>query len=258
MSETSGSAGRARAEYQALAPIYDEFNSENNYEMWLGGLLPELESYGLTTGRLLDVGCGTGMAFAPMLRRGWDIVGCDQSPEMIGQARRKHGKEVDLHEADVRKLPVYGEFDLVLALNAVFQHLPERAELEAAFAGMRDNLAPGGLVLFDTDTLRLFDALFAKGRETFKGGGRWCWIGETDRVESEGTFVGRVVGEGLDDPIEMRARHHSDAQIRAALEAVGLSPLAAIGQWEDGREIFLTTPPDEDRDIKVLYVARAT
>lgn len=255
MSEKYESDCSARAEYKALAAIYDAFNAENNYEMWLGGLLPKLEPHGLTTGRLLDAGCGTGMAFEPMLRRGWDIVGCDLSPEMIDRARRKHGEEVELHVADIRELPVYGEFDLVLALNGAVQYLPERSDLDAAFAAMRANLAPGGLIVFDADTLRLFGALFARGSETFKG--KWCWIGETDRVESEGAFTGRIVGDGI-DPIELRARHHSDAQIRAALQAVDLSPVTAIGHREDGREIYLTTPPDEGRDLKVIYVARAT
>ncbi len=256
MSEGFGSECSAR-EYRALAPVYDEFNSENNYEMWLGRLLPELEPHGLTTGRLLDVGCGTGMAFEPMLRRGWDIVGCDLSPEMIAQARGKYGAGADLHVADARELPVYGEFDLVLALNGVIQYLTGAAELEAALAGMRANLAPGGLIVFDADSVQLLSALYARGRETLKGEGRWCWVGETDRIESDGTFVGRILREGA-DPIEMRAHHHSEARIQAALRAVGLSPVTAIGHREKGREIFLETPPDEERDIKVIHVARAT
>lgn len=256
MSEMPGSASSARVEYRAFAPIYDEFNEENDYEMWLGKLLPELEPHGLTTGRLLDVGCGTGMAFEPMLRRGWEIVGCDLSAEMLAQARRKHGGRVPLHEADISALPVFGGFDLILVLNGIFQYLLECADLEAAFAGIRANLAPGGLVLFDLDTLPLFGALYARGQETSKGEGRWRWVGETDRVESGGIFTGRIVGEEI-DPIELRVRHHSDAQIRRALEAVGLSPVLAIGHREERREVFLTAPPDEERDIKVIYAARA-
>jgi SAM-dependent methyltransferase len=255
--ERFGSAGSARAEYAALAAIYDAFNAENDYEMWLGELLPKLEPHGLTTGRLLDVGCGTGMAFEPMLRRGWDIVGCDLSPEMIAQARRKHGDEVELHIADMRELPVFGQFDLVLALNGMFQHLDEPSELEAAFAGMRANLAPGGLVVFDVDSLPLFQALFGSGRETFKGEGRWCWIGETDRIESEGAFTGRIVGPGI-EPIPLHARHHSTARILSALQAARLRPVTTLGHREEPGKILLTTPADEERDFKVIHVARAT
>ena len=64
------------AAYEAFAPIYNEFNHLNDYEMWLGrALLPELEKHGLGHGKALDVGCGTGRAFAPLLRRGWQVQG---------------------------------------------------------------------------------------------------------------------------------------------------------------------------------------
>jgi SAM-dependent methyltransferase len=60
----------ARSTYDAFAPIYNEFNHLNDYEMWLGEvLLPELEKHGLKRGRALDVGCGTGRAFGLPLRR---------------------------------------------------------------------------------------------------------------------------------------------------------------------------------------------
>ncbi|HET9677416.1 MAG TPA: hypothetical protein VFP21_07940, partial [Solirubrobacterales bacterium] len=67
----------ALAAYEAFAPIYNEFNHLNDYEMWLGRtLLPELEKRGLRRGRALDVACGTGRAFAPLLKRGWEVRGC--------------------------------------------------------------------------------------------------------------------------------------------------------------------------------------
>src|SRR4029077_17806697 len=61
----------AKQAYETFAGVYDEFNSANDYEMWFAALLPPLEKLGLGRGALLDVGCGTGRAIAPMLRRGW-------------------------------------------------------------------------------------------------------------------------------------------------------------------------------------------
>lgn len=69
--------------YEAFASIYNDFNVSNDYEMWLGrGLLPELRKHGPRRRQALDIGCGTGRAFGPLLRRGWRVTGCDLSPAM--------------------------------------------------------------------------------------------------------------------------------------------------------------------------------
>jgi SAM-dependent methyltransferase len=85
----------ALAAYEAFAPIYNEFNYLNDYEMWLGRhLLPALEEHGLRQGRALDVACGTGRAFGPLLRRGWEVRGCDLSPSMLKRAGEEAGGRV--------------------------------------------------------------------------------------------------------------------------------------------------------------------
>src|SRR5207253_1140635 len=97
--------------YDAFAPIYNRFNEQNDYETWLGQhLLPELKRHGLETGRALDVGCGTGKAFKPLLDRGWHIVGCDLSSGMLLEAARNHPQELKqsrlvLMRCDARELP---------------------------------------------------------------------------------------------------------------------------------------------------------
>src|SRR6476469_9283751 len=107
MGAQSGDA--AFSTYERFAGIYDDFNHRNDYEMWLGRkLLPELEQRGLRKGRVLDVGCGTGRAFPPLLSRGWQIHGCDLSPAMLERARERFGDAVALDVADMRKLPVFG------------------------------------------------------------------------------------------------------------------------------------------------------
>src|SRR5262249_14134751 len=121
--------GTAAAAYQAFASIYDDFSYRNDYEAWFSALLPELQRRGLRTGRLLDVGCGTGRALEPMLRRGWAIQGCDLSAAMLAEARRKFGDAVALDTADARALPVYGEFELVWALNDVVNYLTEDGDV---------------------------------------------------------------------------------------------------------------------------------
>lgn len=250
------SENTAKAAYQAFASIYDDFNYRNDYEMWFGALLPELEKRGLRHGRLLDVGCGTGRAFEPMLRRGWEIQGCDVSTGMLDEARRKFGDAVKLDVADARDLPVFGEFELVWALNDVVNYLTEDGDLERALSGMRANLAPGGMVLFDANTLSLFRSDFAGGDSEGMSVGGWTWRGLSGDIEPGGTYEAQVSGEGVETHIH-RERHYTLEQIGAAMDASGLELLAALGQQEENGQVVLVEPNDELRDHKTIYIGRA-
>ncbi len=255
MAGGSGSDDSAREAYEAFAPIYDAFNHLNDYEMWIGALLPELEKHGLKKGRLLDIGCGTGRAFEPMLERGWEIVGCDVSPAMIEEARRKYGDAVPLEVADFRELPTLGEFDLVWALNDVVNYLVEDGDLERALAGMRANLAPDGLVLFDSNTLALFESSFASGDDEAMSVGEWRWVGQANHVEPGGIFEAEVSGSDL-EPHVHRERHWTAERIGEAVGRADLKLLATIGQREVDGKVVLAEPPDEWRDHRVIYIVK--
>lgn len=134
MGATSG--GAAFSTYEEFALIYNDFNHNNDYEMWLGRhLLPELERWGLRRGHVLDVACGTGRAFEPLVSRGWEVTGCDLSPAMLAVARRAFAGSVRLAEADMSQLPVFGRFELALVLNDAVNYLTVDGELEAALSG---------------------------------------------------------------------------------------------------------------------------
>ena len=249
----------ARSAYDRLAPIYDDFNAANDYEMWFGVLLPELEKHGLgKPGRLLDVGCGTGRAFPPMLRRGWEIQGCDLSPGMLEEARSKFGDGVPLAVADLRELPTFGEFELVWALNDVVNYLTEDGDLERALTAMGANLAPGGLMLFDTNTLGLFDSHFGDDGdgENEMSVGEWHWRGISTAIEPGGAFEAQISGNGVETH-EHRQRHHPVERVRDAIAAAGLVHLTSLGQREADGKILLADPPDERRDHKIVHIARA-
>ena len=148
---------------------YDDFTAHHDYELWLGNLLPELEANGLQGRRLLDVGCGTGKSFLPMLDRGWDVVAVDISPSMAAIAAEKAGGRARVEVADMRALPMLGDFDLVWCLDDAINYLLSAAELRRCLAGLRRNLRPGGLCLFDVNCLSAYRGFFS---ETARGPGR--------------------------------------------------------------------------------------
>ncbi len=153
----------AKQTYDTFSSVYDDFNHEHMYERWTGRILAAAEDAGLEGDRLLDVGCGTGLSFIPMLDRGWHVTGCDISPEMLDLAKAKVGEAATLLTADMRDLPVMGQFDLAWAVNDAVNYLLTREELEAALTGICQNLAPNGIVAFDVTRL--------DQRSTFRGDG---------------------------------------------------------------------------------------
>jgi SAM-dependent methyltransferase len=242
----------AQIAYEAFAPIYDDFNAQNDYEFWFSVLLPELESRGLRTGKLLDVACGTGRAFAPMLRRGWEITACDISPSMIARAKEKHhGEAIAYDVADMKKLPTYGEFELVWALNDPVNYLVSDGDLHSALEAMGANLADDGLLVFDCNTLRLFRASF-EPETGLKRDARWHWEG---RGATGGVYEAEVSGEGITTHVH-KERHYSVPEVQRTMLNAGLQPVAALGQREDDGEMIIADAWDEERDHKIIHVAR--
>lgn len=250
--------------YDRMAPIYDEFNAGNDYEVWLGEvLLPEMEKHGLRQGgRVLDVGCGTGRAVPPLLDRGWDITGIDSSDEMLEQAWAKYKGCVALLGGDARSLPVLTPpHDLILALNDVVNYLTEDGDLELFFGGVKKNLAPHGLVCFDANTLGLFESSFTPEQNGGVDSGNsplndrgWTWSGLTSVAGPSGIFEAELAGEGLEAPSVHRERHWTQEEVEAAMEACGLRCLSVLGQRETETTVVLDPEPDEQRHYKLIYI----
>lgn len=246
--------GDAKAAYEAFAPVYDIFTAHYDDELWISELVSALERNGLSGSRLLDVACGTGRSFLPMLERGWDVTACDISPAMLERARAKVGEAVPLSVADMRSLPEIGKFDLVWALDDSINYLLSVDELHSALSGMRANLAPGGLLLFDVNTLVGYRGFFAETVVVERDGRRLVWRGQTASDTEPGSICEAVLEEdgGPTKTHEHRQRHFADAEIRTAVERAGVTLVAVYGLYTDA---VLRQPLDEGAHTKAVYLA---
>lgn len=259
MTGTTGGLSRdAELAYEAFAPFYDDFTASYDYDVWLGNLLPHLEHCGLTGSRLLDVACGTGKSFVPMLERGWEVTACDISGSMVTLARGKVGPDVRIEVADMRALPVFGEFDLVWALSDSVNYLLTVEELTQALAGMRDNLASDGLLAFDLNTLHTYRTFFAGTEErTLADGSSITWKGLTSPEAEPGSICEATYAVGgaranPGTPPAHRQRHFRPEEVRGALAEAGLDLRALFGH---GFDAVLEQPVDEDRHSKMVFIA---
>jgi SAM-dependent methyltransferase len=243
---------RATPAYDALAPFYDEFTAHHDYEGWIGALEQLARTHGLRGHRLLDVACGTGKSCAPFAARGYAVTGCDGSQGMLDRARARL-PSARLVRRDLRRLGHVGTFDLVCCIDDGLNYLLSEDELVSALRGMAAQLAPGGVVLFDVNTLRTYRTFFASAAHTRHV--QW-------RGRAGAAFATGGVAEATLDIVDEeggrlrtihRQRHHPPEVIDRALAAAGLELVARRGQdLSGGIEAHL----DERRHTKALHIAR--
>jgi SAM-dependent methyltransferase len=249
--------------YEAMAPVYDAFTAHHRYDEWTATLERLATDAGLDGRRLLDVACGTGKSFLPFLDRGYEVSACDLSPAMVARAREKAAgrARVDVH--DMRSLPRLGAFDLVCCLDDAINYLHDAGELRAALAAMAANLAPGGVLVFDANTLRTYRTFFASLTVVQGEGEVLVWEGMTPTDLPAGGLararldVLRSGADGMWSRVrsEHAQRHHDAATVRDALAAAGLPPALVRGMHLDGS---LTDDVDEQDNTKAIYLARLT
>ena len=245
--------------YAVLAPAYDLLTAGYAYGPWLTAIERVAREHGLRGHRLLDVGCGTGKSFMPLLERGFDVTACDISPEMVDLAQRKAGARADVHVADMRRLPVFGEFDLITCIDDAVNHLLGAGEVYDALAGMRENLAPGGLLIFDVNTLAAYrqvpdvvvedDDLLLRWRgglaELADPGGEAEVVIDVFTHEGDGLWRRSVSRQ--------RHRHHPIDELRALVEEAGLEVATVLGQRPGA---VLEPELDEELHRKAVFVTR--
>jgi SAM-dependent methyltransferase len=184
---------------------------------------------------------------------GYDVTAVDCVPAMLALAGTKARDRARLLEHDVTELPRLGEFGLVLCANDVLNYLLTADDLAAALAGAARNLAPGGVLVFDTNTLLTFRDTFATRHERPQGDLLFTWTGHGTADPEPGAIAhAEIAAPGLDGPSVHVQLHHPHEEVVAALEAAGLRLVATYGQHADGRR---EDAVDETRHPKAVHVA---
>lgn len=114
------------------------------YESWLDRIERHRQP-----GKILDVGCGTGLFLSVARRRGWEPFGIDESEEATSHARDHFGLDVRIGEFS--QFAAEGlSFDAITGWD-ILEHAREPVPLLEA---MRESLAPGGVVSLSTPNQR--------------------------------------------------------------------------------------------------------
>lgn len=147
-------AGAPRSDPGYVRHLFDQFSADYDNRM-LGQLgyaaprilkdLADLVMPGRDRLRMLDLGCGTGLAGLLFKARAARLDGIDLSPAMIEKAHAR-GVYDSLLVGDI-ETSLSGEYDLIVAADT----LVYLGDLKPVFAAVAEHLAPGGFFFFTTE-----------------------------------------------------------------------------------------------------------
>ena len=145
MAAASARHEHTKSLFAPLGPTYDRYATLLSFGQdprWRRFLVSRIDAGPGDT--VLDVATGTGMVARELVRRkGCHVVGLDQSPEMLAEARRLVPEEVELVEGDGERLPFEDASFDGLAFTYLLRYVDEP---ETTLRELARVVRPGGSI----------------------------------------------------------------------------------------------------------------
>lgn len=148
--------------YTSFAQVYDLFMDNVPYEEWADYLHEVLKSYEITNGLLLDLGCGTGKLTRQMAQLGYDMIGVDNSMEMLQIAKEQECTDILYLLQDMQEFELYGTVRAVYSACDSLNYILSEEDMLTVFRLVNNYLDPGGIFIFDMNTSYKYEVLLAE------------------------------------------------------------------------------------------------
>ena len=220
--------------YTEFAKVYDLFMDNIPYEEWGAYLKGLLHENGVDDGLVLELGCGTGTMTEILAEAGYDMIGVDQSEEMLEEAARKReesGHEILYLCQDMREFELYGTVRAIVCVCDSMNYILEEEELLQVFQLVNNYLYPGGVFIFDFNTAYKYrdvigNTTIAENREDCS----FIWENYYDPEEEINEYDLTIFVQEEDDIFRRFTETHLQRgytveQMRALVEQAGLKIL---------------------------------
>jgi ubiquinone/menaquinone biosynthesis C-methylase UbiE len=255
--DSEGEASDFHPQFTELAPHYDRLMAHVPYRTWVDYVERLFGRYRVRPTSVVDLACGTGNVTFELARRDYLVVGVDNSPGMLDEARRKRvgfTRPVEFVQGDLRELQLPHRFDAALCLYDSLNYVTEPSQVAAAFRGVRSVLREGGYFIFDVNAEHAFEAeLFTQDNLRYNEDLKYVWKSEYN--PSSRLCQVWMHFEVLDEaePKRFSERHcercHSSDELRQWLREASLDP---VGEFE-----AYTFRKPRGASERLFFVARA-
>lgn len=225
--------------YSAFARYYDKLTANIDYKRRGEYFNSIIQRFRTSKGSiLLDLACGTGSISEVMAELGYDVIGVDNSDEMLGIAIEKKfdsGLNIQYLCQDMRRLDMFGTVDVTICALDSINHLPSLKDVRKVFESVAFFSEIGGLFVFDVNTLYKHRKILADNTFTYETDDVYCiWENtldpDTDEVRMRLEFFEREEN-GLysrsSDAFSEKA--YSEDDLEKLLEECGFELLAKYG-----------------------------
>lgn len=221
------------------------------------------------TGRILELGAGSGRVTIPLARAGHEVVAVDRSPEMLAKLRARVAalpsavaRRITVVQGDLRNFEVGKKFPLVVAVFNVLEHLYTRVEVDACLRRVLRHLTPDGAFAFDVQMpdlawlLRDPTKRWAKTRFTDPTTGRAMYYSTNHDYDPVGQialirlYYEPVDGKGPTKIVKLSQRKFFPAELEALVAHAGMRVVERYGD-------FGWRPLDGRAESQVLVCERA-
>lgn len=243
--------------YTSFAMVYDLFMDNIPYEEWNEYLTGLLKTYGVREGLILDLGCGTGTVTELLASAGYDMIGVDNSGEMLQIAldkREESGNPILYLLQDMREFELYGTVAAVVSICDSMNYILETEELTEVFRLVNNYLDPGGIFIFDLNTVYKYEAILgestiAENREESS----FIW----DNFYDSETGINEYDLSLFMKEADGRYRRYDETHYQRAytLEEIKESLKQAGMEFVTAYEAFTENPPS-DTSERIYIVAR--
>lgn len=243
--------------YTSFAEVYDQFMDNVPYREWADFLQEILQKEGINDGLVLDLGCGTGSMTEELAGRGYDMIGVDNSEDMLEIAmekRQESGHDILYLLQDMQGFELYGTVRAVVSVCDSVNYVTEKEELEQVFRLVNNYLDPGGIFVFDFNTEYKYREIL--GQQTIaenRENNSFIWENDYDEETGINTYELALFLKREDGLYEKQEEiHYQKAYtleaMKRIIERAGMEFVTAYDAFTDRR-------PDEKSE-RIYVIAR--
>lgn len=156
--------------YTGFAQVYDDFMDNIPYAEWSEYLVGLLKEYGVTEGLVCELGCGTGNITEALAIEGYDMIGIDNSEDMLTIAMEKKADYIEEDDKrasilyllqDMREFELYGTVRAVVSICDSMNYIMSEEDLLKVFTLVNNYLDTRGVFIFDLNTIYKYETILA-------------------------------------------------------------------------------------------------